>query len=338
MVRLHEIENWARQTIRRAAAGGQQEDSLVELKAKWPEPRWTARQLAGHANAAGGAPILWLIGVDQKEGVLGCENIEIGDWYNQLKAEFEGGVAPALLGHPTFEHEGKFVVPLLFTTDRPPYVVKNPARDTPKAGPFSLDVPWREGTAVRSAGRAELLRMLTSTPTLPSVELLRGQAVITPAQKVATNLLDPERWLLSVEVELYVTPRGEETVVIPYHRVVTKLRARGGGAPVVLTGGYMRAGAWRRVPTTHDEEESLTITATRDELIVEGPGKIAQYSSLRGPTWATVPEFEVLEIEWHIAGVDIPVVFSAPLEHVEIGDSERKANIVAAWLVRGSAG
>ena len=336
-MRPYEIENWARQAIRRVTAGGQQEDSLVELKAEWPKPRWTARQLAGHANAAAGAPILWLIGVDQEDGVAGCENIEIGDWYNQVKAEFDGGVAPALIGHPTFEHDGKFIVPLLFTTDRPPYVVKNPARDMPKAGPFSLDVPWREGTNVRSAGRAELLRMLTSAPTLPSIELLCGQVVITPAFQDGKHKVEPDGWIVSIEVELYVTPRGEESVVIPYHRAMTKLRPRAGGAPVVITGGYMKAGAWRRVHELN-EEASLTITATKDELIIKGPGKATQYSTWRGPAWANIPNFDLLEIEWRVAGLDIPFIFAAPLQAVEIGDSEAAANIIAAWLVRPAAG
>jgi hypothetical protein len=309
-MRSHEIENWARQVIRRSESGAQQEDSLVELKGKWPEPRWTARQLAGHANAARGVPILWLIGVDRDQGVVGCENIEIGDWYNQLKAEFEGGVAPALLGHPIFEHDGKFVAPLLFTTDRPPYVVRNPARDTPKAGPFSLDVPWREGTNVRSAGRAELLMMLTSSPISPAVELLRGQVVLSYPQKENTIHPDTKRHVLSVEVELYITPRGQESIVIPYHRTITKLRPRGGGAPVVVPGGYMREGAWRRPPVP-DEEASLTITTTRDEMI---------------------------EIEWHLAGIDTPVVFSAPLEHVDVSEVAESHHMLAAWLVRGGAG
>lgn len=43
------------------------EDDLVELKAVWPEAgRKVARQIAGHANAAGGAPILWVIGADER--------------------------------------------------------------------------------------------------------------------------------------------------------------------------------------------------------------------------------------------------------------------------------
>jgi hypothetical protein len=334
-MRSHEIENWARQVIRRQG-GGQQEDSLVELKAKWPEPRWTARQLAGHANAARGVPILWLIGVDGSSGVVGCEDTEVGDWYNQIRAEFDGGVAPTLLGHPTFEHAGRFLVPLVFTTDRPPYVIRNPARDTPKSGPFSLEVPWREGTNVRSAGRAELLAMLTETAPIPAVEILRGQVVITPSTKDGTNILDPERWTVTVEVEVYISPRGSASTVIPFHRCITKLRPRGGATPVTIPGGYIREGAWRRIAEP-GEERSRTITATLDELIIDGPGKSAQVSVLRGPAWASVPDFEMIEIEWRQASDERTVMFAAPLETVTVSESEKEASIIAAWLITPGA-
>jgi hypothetical protein len=49
--------------IAQAALGGHQvEDDRVELKAEWPPAEHkTARQIAGHANASGGEPLLWII-------------------------------------------------------------------------------------------------------------------------------------------------------------------------------------------------------------------------------------------------------------------------------------
>ena len=63
-MRRHEIEDWALRIIEQVESGQPNEDYRVELKAQWPDTREAARRIAGHANAAHGEPILWLIGVD----------------------------------------------------------------------------------------------------------------------------------------------------------------------------------------------------------------------------------------------------------------------------------
>ena len=49
------------------------EDDRIELKGVWPEPsgRRTARQLAGHANAARGERVLWIVGLSEEHGLIG---------------------------------------------------------------------------------------------------------------------------------------------------------------------------------------------------------------------------------------------------------------------------
>lgn len=70
IMRMNDIENWALKIIDRVQSSQPVEDSRVELKAQWPvELNKAARQIAGHANAAHGESILWLIGIDEKEGV-----------------------------------------------------------------------------------------------------------------------------------------------------------------------------------------------------------------------------------------------------------------------------
>lgn len=264
-MRPHEIENWARRAIARLEAGGQKEDDLVELKAKWPEPRWCARQLAGHANSARGSAILWIIGVDQVRGVCGTEHQEVGDWYNQVCAEFDGGVAPTLLGSAPFEKDGLFITPLALSTDRPPYVVRDPHRGSKRAGPFSLDVPWREGTNTRSAGRGELLLLLTERASLPYVEVLDGSLFAERKTVPAQDRLQESkrnRWYLSVA--LYLTSPPGSVLVFPVHRV--------------------RASC--RVPSSCDQftfeqisfwtpgQNAVTIQVTADEFCLSGSGKV----------------------------------------------------------------
>ena len=267
-MRLHEIENWARRVIAAVDRGMQREDSVVELKANWPEPRWTARQLAGHANAARGNPILWIIGVDEHKGVVGAPHREIGDWYAEIRSEFDSGVAPALIGHPMFEIDGCMVTPLAFGTERPPYVIKNPQRDSSKSGPFSREVPWREGTNVRSAGRAELLEILAEQIRLPSVEVLEAEAsAIRNSDKKGKFVA----W--SLKATVYFTGTFGKPLIFPFHRMqVAAFSGNTGDVLIAFSSARISPPAiWSR-----DEGRrivSATLDSTSDELIVNGSGK-----------------------------------------------------------------
>ena len=66
-MRSHEIESWAYDIIERVQKHQPIEDSRVELKSEWIDATKAARQIAGHANASHGEPILWLIGIDEKK-------------------------------------------------------------------------------------------------------------------------------------------------------------------------------------------------------------------------------------------------------------------------------
>src|ERR1700726_1800288 len=90
-----DAEAWAYRLIRDAEVKRHVEDDRAELKSNWPEARDVARQLAGHANTAGGDPILWLFGADQRSGVVAYQTRDMATWRSQLEAEFEG-VAPGM--------------------------------------------------------------------------------------------------------------------------------------------------------------------------------------------------------------------------------------------------
>ncbi len=78
----------------RVSTNKQLEDARVELKAEWlTDPSKVARRIAGHANASHGDLILWIIGMDEKQGVTGAGNQELSNWWAAVKAEFDG-VAP----------------------------------------------------------------------------------------------------------------------------------------------------------------------------------------------------------------------------------------------------
>jgi len=147
-----DIETWTRSVISRVEKGQPVEDARVELKREWPDdPADMARRIAGHANAARGAPILWVIGVDQKgKAVPGVPDSDTAQWWPQVQRWFDG-VAPRLVDLAV-PHDSVTVVALLFETDRAPFVVKNPA-----GGKIGFEVPWREATSIRSARRDDLV-------------------------------------------------------------------------------------------------------------------------------------------------------------------------------------
>lgn len=98
-MRPAELEAWVLQVVERAQTNKHVEDSRVEAKGtKWPEDiHRIARQLAGHANAARGEQILWIVGLDEKTGtVASVDRNELSTWYPQIEARFDAGIAPTL--------------------------------------------------------------------------------------------------------------------------------------------------------------------------------------------------------------------------------------------------
>ena len=264
-MRAHQIESWALSIIDRVKAGQPIEDSEVELKSEWIPAEKAARRIAGHANAARGAPILWLVGVDEKKGVVGARHEDLADWYPQVESQFDG-LAPQLtdLNIPV---DGKTVVALLFETERAPFVVKNPSFGKTGGGPVALEVPWREGTRVRSARRADLVRLLSPLQALPDFEVLDGDLVARRYRSEDGFVL---HW--SLTLELYVQLPGEDCVVIPFHRCRVTFEV----SPSV---GRMAFDKVRLAPPYsysrigYSGPLSKTIDGTADEILIYGPGK-----------------------------------------------------------------
>ena len=151
-----ELELWTREIVEAVRANQRIEDSRVELKSTWPEPRKAADRLAAHANAARGTPIVWLIGVDEKNCKLtNVDPVELANWCRSVEAFFDG-VAPRLLIDANVRIGSDTVIALYFETEQgAPFVVEYTRGSYPQ-----FVVPWRQGTALRAATRADLLRIL----------------------------------------------------------------------------------------------------------------------------------------------------------------------------------
>ena len=81
-MKKQDIEYRVLEILERLEKGQPIEDDTVELKAEWPKDHFrAARRIAAHANGARGAPILWLIGVDEKKGAVGADFEELSVWF-----------------------------------------------------------------------------------------------------------------------------------------------------------------------------------------------------------------------------------------------------------------
>lgn len=221
-MKSHEIESWALRIIQRVEANHQKEDFLVELKKNWPDAQKAARQIAGHANAARGEPILWLIGVDENDGVTGALDQELASWWPQVRSEFNG-VAPSFKVM-VISWKTESVVALLFETDRRPFVIRNPLLAKQK-GNIEFEVPWREGNTTRTATRNDLILLLSPIQRIPKIETLEAKLRLFQLTDRANNE-KYQRWVFTTS--LYITPHTESQITIPAHNCELSFTLFGG--------------------------------------------------------------------------------------------------------------
>lgn len=182
-----EIELWARDIVSSVMSGQPVEDSRIEVKSRWIEPEKAAPRLAAHANSSRGDSILWIIGVDEKgRKIAGADPLDSGSWYKSLLKHFDG-FAPRLAKDVNIRINEETVVALHFDTHlEAPYVIKNL-----KGGYPEYTVPWREGTHLRAASRADLLSILVPQRLLSALldELEFNQVVAEAPKK-----FDSDAW------------------------------------------------------------------------------------------------------------------------------------------------
>jgi hypothetical protein len=139
-------------SVRHVLRGGRLEDDTFEAKARLPDFEATALQLGGHANAARGEPIIWILGLDEKRHrTVTVQDLDFADFTQRLEARFDGGQAPGLLYGRRIDAgttSSEMVIAMAFDTSWAPYVVKRA-----EGGDWAFVVPWRYGTRTRAAAR-----------------------------------------------------------------------------------------------------------------------------------------------------------------------------------------
>jgi len=210
---------------------------------------------------------LWLIGLDEDRGVIGADHTERADWLAQIRGHF-ADMSPDLLTDINVPIEGQILVALLFETDRAPYLVR-----VPDGGPVQTEVPWRDGTAVRSARREDLIRLLVPIQRLPS-------ATIRGALLQRTRVGGPPAYVdWSLNVDVYVVPLNNEPIVIPAHECEVHIAIAPGGSSLRLDNIHLGP-QLRPLLVTNlrilkgDRNLSHTVRSTPSEVIINGPGLV----------------------------------------------------------------
>jgi len=316
------IESWALTVIDAVASGGPNEDSRVELKANWIAPEKAARLIAGHANAAHGSPILWLIGVDEKKGVTGARFEELARWFSIVKNRFNG-IYPSLTNY-NLQVRGKTVVALLFETDRAPFVIKNPVYGKPNGGPVEFEVPWRENNSTRTATRADLVKILAPLQTVPNLDVLEAELSVHQQRK---GNVDTMYWTL--KVQFYAETICEDRIVIPFHKCRVEFEIPGLIAKTQFENVSLEPPTQREVFNHPSKSLSLTINATNDEIIVSGSGRILLLANLTTSFWELAAGDRA-----HISGVLQPVLsdIGIPISIPLFSSRGSNGNLICKWV------
>ncbi|WP_350269033.1 hypothetical protein AAFP32_10095 [Brevibacterium sp. CBA3109] len=215
-MRAIDLETQVLAAVERIRKGEKTENDLIECKRAWPSNN-KARQLAGSLNRAAGDAVIYVIGIDEKDGSIhDTSDTDILDWWSQIVGQFDQ-VPAEMVRHIDVPISNESVVGIAFSSDRAPYVVKT---GSPKP---SLEIPIREGTGTRTARRDEVLRMLAPAIRVPAATVLESNfsAVHYPPLASAENAANDYRREESVHAfgtaDFFVEHDGRDLVTLPTH-------------------------------------------------------------------------------------------------------------------------
>ena len=331
-MRKQEIEFRVIGILERVAKGQPIEDDLVELKAEWPRDHFrAARRIAAHANTARGEPILWLIGVDEKEGAVGADFEELSNWFSRVRSRFDGHLAPSLISLAV-PYEDKTVVALFFETDRAPFVIRNPDG----TGAITHEVPWREANSTRSALRADLIKLLYPIQKNPRAEVLDGFVVLANA---LPGQGQQHKFHLALSLKLYLITNASETVVIPFHRCRAAFRPEGQADEAVFENLTISPPTTVHARGFKEKVHSLTVKSTDSEVLIDTAGLVYLEGEIyldEAPTGRMYKHIRV-KVQLTPHHTDLPLVleefFDLEPEGAGAG-TEPTSRLLGRWLLR----
>lgn len=236
------------------------EDTRIEIKSVWIDDLQAARRLAGHANASRGEPVIWILGIDEKKGIVtGIDSLEMDNWIKAVEKHFDGE-APALVTHTNIHIDNKTVVALYFETHHAlPFVIKNSTGGYPQ-----YTTPWRNGTTLRAAKRAELLEILRPVVRIPELHIMGADlTLVVENNEIGTSYPQSDNKVFSwtLRADLYFTPQTQERIFVPYAFCYASFAVEDYGN-AELSVKFSAIG------------DSATIFCSPSELVISGPGSV----------------------------------------------------------------
>lgn len=271
-MRQNELEEWVLRIADRVNTKQPIEDSRVELKSDWIDPIKAARRIAGHANAAHGEDILWVIGIDEDNGVVGASKQEQHEWLKKVENSFDD-ICPELRIEPlVVSVDAKSVVAFLFSTSRAPYVVSNPAYGSQGGGPVEREIPWRSATGIRSAKRSDLIRLLGPVERRPKIEIVSGFLQVSETGATQTNNAGSV-FESRLYMDIYVTYRAAGDLVIPFHRCHGSISLLNSGERSELNSIQLQRSR-RGVHMQDSRDPTPNVSISPQDVIIKGPGMV----------------------------------------------------------------
>lgn len=326
-MKKQEIEFKVLDIIERLEKGQPIEDDTVELKAEWPRDHFrAARRIAAHANSARGEPILWLIGIDEKKGVVGADFEELSIWFAKVRSRFDQLMAPNLVSI-SVPYNGQTVVALLFETDRSPFVIRIPD----SGGIITHEVPWREANSTRSARRSDLIKLLYPIQKKPSLEIIDGKIEL---QRSITGMSQSDVYQWNLSLKIYFVTYSSETVVIPFHRCEVLFRRQGYPDEHKFDNIRITPPTQYSTRGLKEKTQSLTVNSTEHEVLIDTAGMAfltAEYFSDEKPGPRLLDSIEVKAwLKSHHS--DDPVSFEALFELVRpVQGREDSDRLLGEW-------
>jgi hypothetical protein len=272
--RIH-LEAWANEVLDSVSRGQIKEDDRIEFKSKWPtELHRAARQIAGMANAARGSEVLWMIGVDTRQTPPWIDpgDTEIANWWPSVRKYFaENNYPQCSVLQARINGVSRYA--LVFDTEKVPFFVTNPKKGE-KAEPGRLpdviesEIPWREGTAVRSIKRGELLGLLYRAGQMPAFEILSPGLTVQPGGGSSGS-----EWSLSLM--LYTMAKGDTPAVLPLHRIAWSLEL--GQDEIKIPSGQVRY----VVPVSNSGHQGAIVTES--DLVIQIAGMVQVFAEVSPP-------------------------------------------------------
>lgn len=181
---------------------------------------------------------------------------------------------------------------------------------------MASEVPWRDGTSVRTATRNDLVRMLVPTVAQPEVEVLHGSGRLTiEKENFPSDTVIGVK--LSFSISVYLYPRDEGTVVIPFHKCQCVLADSTGGNLI----DEFQFTMYR--PFSYHSQgsrpDTVTLERTSSELIAHGPGKCSIEVDVvlpAEPEWLKTEPLQ-LRIVLYVIDSELPVEIGVPLKQGE---------------------